>query len=698
MKSTLARVLLLLLVLFSMNIYSQKMSIGYVYPAGGQRGTTFDIEIGGLNVQKATGVYFSGDGIKAEIINENNKTTTKPNKRKFDDQSSPQLADRLKVRVTIDNKAIPGLRDIRLHGAKDISNKLCFEVGQYFDVLEKGSSTLQKPNIVSQLPATFCGQIMPGEKDYFSFSALKGSKIVAYTKARAFVPYIADAVPGWFQAVISIYNSKGSEVAFNDDYRNNVDPVIVFEVTESDTYTLMIHDAIFRGREDFNYRIDVGEIPFIEYIYPPVGKYGNKQTVKIKGVNIEKDIVKFKPDFIGKKEFITNGLGGFISNPVPFLSIDKSKSLEDYSKKMFLEKVKLIYDSIVKNDFRKEYFVDLERNENFVAQITARKLGSKLDARLILKSMKGDTLAISDDIEDPIEGLVTHHADPVLKYIPKYNCRLVLVVEDVLRGSGVDNFYLLERKEESANFEVFVSPSNITIPKGGTATLMLDVVSQDKKTPKLNVELHGLPKGFKTSSLELRGNKWEISITAPKNAKLQKNDLKVLVYKKAKNMNDIDETHQAIAAENMMQAFYYTHHIPVVNLIAEVVEEAPFSLHFSSDIERNLETPIVILSNDTIVAIKILINRKDGFKDKVTLQLGRKNKQIILDPVEILPDEKEKTIYVKLDIPKTANFKGLVRPISVVGTVNGQIDKKGKRTFENAQFRETTPIVLFKLE
>ena len=43
------------------------------------------------------------------------------------------------------------------------------------------------------------GQIMPGDVDRFSFRARKGMRLVAIGAMRELIPYIADAVPGWFQ-------------------------------------------------------------------------------------------------------------------------------------------------------------------------------------------------------------------------------------------------------------------------------------------------------------------------------------------------------------------------------------------------------------------------------------------------------------------------------------------------------------------
>src|SRR5579883_2525454 len=42
--------------------------IGYVYPAGGQQGTTFQIRMGGQNMDDVNGVLVTGTGVTARIV------------------------------------------------------------------------------------------------------------------------------------------------------------------------------------------------------------------------------------------------------------------------------------------------------------------------------------------------------------------------------------------------------------------------------------------------------------------------------------------------------------------------------------------------------------------------------------------------------------------------------------------------------
>ena len=71
------------------------------------------------------------------------------------------------------------------------------------------------------------------------------------------IPYLADAVPGWFQATLTLRDAKGKEVAYTDDFRFNPDPIITYTIPADGEYLLEIKDSIYRGREDFVYRIAV---------------------------------------------------------------------------------------------------------------------------------------------------------------------------------------------------------------------------------------------------------------------------------------------------------------------------------------------------------------------------------------------------------------------------------------------------------
>jgi len=94
-------ILAILFLLLSTPLYAQKLTMGYLYPAGGEVGTTVEIEAGGLNINRATKVLFSHPGIKGVVEPIKESASAKRKRRRLNDQSSPQLADRVKIRITI---------------------------------------------------------------------------------------------------------------------------------------------------------------------------------------------------------------------------------------------------------------------------------------------------------------------------------------------------------------------------------------------------------------------------------------------------------------------------------------------------------------------------------------------------------------------------------------------------------------------
>ena len=133
-------ILTILCTLVTTTLYAQKLSLGFLQPAGGQVGTVVEVEAGGLNINKSTKVLFSHPGITGELFPVKESTKTKKKRRRLNDQSSPQLADRIKIRITIAPDVPCGFYDLRLQGARGVSNMLPFEVASYPNFIENKKS------------------------------------------------------------------------------------------------------------------------------------------------------------------------------------------------------------------------------------------------------------------------------------------------------------------------------------------------------------------------------------------------------------------------------------------------------------------------------------------------------------------------------------------------------------------------------
>ena len=306
--------------------------IGFVYPAGGQQGTTFQIRVGGQNLDDVHEAIVSGPGVRAKVVdylrrmgaqeitllreqvNEVKKGSAgkeeaglrlieRIEKRFTENVQTPactSIAALVLVEVTMARDAKPGQRELILATPRGVSNPLVFHVGQLPEVSRKPmvASTRQvlgKEELALRVrpadeveariavPCTMNGQIASGEVNRYRFDARKGQRLVISVQARQLVPFIADAVPGWFQPVMSLSDANGKEVAYSDDYRFKPDPTILFEVPKDGQYVLSLTDAIYRGREDFVYRVTLGEVPFVTSIFPLGARAGTPATIQMKG-------------------------------------------------------------------------------------------------------------------------------------------------------------------------------------------------------------------------------------------------------------------------------------------------------------------------------------------------------------------------------------------------------------------------------
>ena len=80
-------------------------------------------------------------------------------------------------------------------------------------------------------------------------------RLVIAAAARDVIPYLADAVPGWLQACMTLYDATGEVIMYVDDWRFRPDPVIIYKVEKDGEYRLEVKDTLFRGREDLVYLI-----------------------------------------------------------------------------------------------------------------------------------------------------------------------------------------------------------------------------------------------------------------------------------------------------------------------------------------------------------------------------------------------------------------------------------------------------------
>jgi hypothetical protein len=660
--SVLAWVVLSLVMLAAPGAHAQvRPYIGYVYPPGGQQGTTFQVKLGGQGLEDVDRLLITGDGFQARVLeynrvlnpqeitllNEQLRDLKRANLDKAGSQGSasatttsagammsesmmsdtmmsssgsaqgesgsakpapeadlPRLIRRIERRVaecvnrpasvalanivyaqiTLSRDAAPGLRELRLATPRGISNPLVFHVGQVpeisrkpmitapLQVLGKEELALRKrpPEEVEQtltLPCTANGQVASGEINKYRFSARRGQRLAVTTQARELIPFVADAVPGWFQPVIAIDDADGKEVAYEDDFRFKPDPALIFQVKKDGDYFLKIYDALFRGREDFVYRLTIGEMPFVTSLQPFGRQTNASPAMKLKGCNLAGAVFQGppvdSPPGIYRSYAVRDGL---FSNPLLF-AVDPYPEFADREPNNDPEYAVRIELPVTINGLMDAprdcdvFRFTGKANETVVAEVFGRRLGSPLDSILKLTDSKGNLLAVNDDYEDFAAGVNTHDADSFLMTRLPADGDYFVHLSDTAQAGGEEFGYRLQVRGPQPDFELRVVPSSLSLRGKSSGTINVHLKRKEGFNGPIKLGLKEPSPGFSVSPAAFSGTQTVARLTIKTELASTPDPVNLRVIGSAK-IGDREVIREAVPAEDRMQAFLWRHLVP----------------------------------------------------------------------------------------------------------------------------------------
>lgn len=591
--------------------------IGYVYPAGGQVGTTVLVKVAGQYLEGVDWVLFTGDGLEARVIEYTRPLNAKQAEQLREQlmalQKAPQdpntraqiahirqllatvrppnpaIAEIITLEVRIRPDSTPGVRQLRCSGRRGPTNPVNFLVGRLPEYNEPPSTLPQArqparsgPPVEVAIPVVINGQILPGQVDRYVFRAQQGQVIVAAVAARSLIPYLADAVPGWFQARLSLFDPSGKEVAYCDDWRFDPDPVICYEVRQDGQYTIELADALYRGREDFVYRLTIGQLPYLTGIYPLGGSSGRSTQIRLAGWNLPiqeicVDGAKMEP---GLYELPLPGQMECI-NRMPFM-VDRMEAIAEQAAREVrfgpgARTAPVVVDGSIDKPCQVDVFAIDWPGGAMVAEVYARRLASPLDAVLRVLDQDGKEVGFCDDHNDIRFALLTHQADPYLLLNLPGSRRYQVHLADATGKAGADHVYRLRVGPAMPDFDIIAWPSAVTVRAGGSVVLNLQVVRMDGFSGPIQVLLEGSDKGFSIQGGLIPAGCDSLRVTLTANTDVNEGCHQLAMVAQG-NVGDHLIRKRVRPADRMMQAFAYEHLVPAQQLLAFVWGRWPAGL------------------------------------------------------------------------------------------------------------------------
>jgi hypothetical protein len=243
--------------------------LNYVFPAGGQVGTTFELKVTGDDLDDARELHFSHAGITATL------QTAKPGLG----QAGPQPVFGT-FKVSIARDVPPGVFEVRARGKCGLSNPRAFAVGTLTEVTETEPNNLPKQANAVAIGTTINGTCETAGRDYFKFAAKKGQRVI--------IDCWAFRLDSRLDATLVLYDGTGRELERNHN-TNRRDPLLDFTAPADGDYLVSIHDHMYgyyaTAGECF-YRLTLSTGPYLDFIFPPADVPGSKRAFSVYGRNL----------------------------------------------------------------------------------------------------------------------------------------------------------------------------------------------------------------------------------------------------------------------------------------------------------------------------------------------------------------------------------------------------------------------------
>ena len=515
-----------------------------VFPQGGQQGRSVEVTLTGTNLGTATAVWFSGKGITAEIREKTGQAAVVFNGVGVSG-SIPSDAQLLAF-VTIAPDAPLGIQQIRVVTPYGVSNAGSFVVGNLREITEENTEESGSEDSFTMeadwlaLPVTVNGTIASiDDEDSFTFQLKKDTRLICEVAAQQ--------IGSLLDSYLVLRDTNGTEVA-NSGLGDGFDSVLDYTALETGKYTLYLRDIRYKGGDGYGYRLSIGELPYLETIFPLGGQRGTENTITVSGANL--DTVESIQVSIGaetpagEQSLRVQTPSGLATNPHPF-AIGNWTEMVEIEPNNTTGNANAVTTPITLNGkIDKSGDVDwfsfeIEEPQLLVLEVEGNKLSSNLDALLTLygpgKPMEGsEEMASNDDKEqvlmvndDAVSG-----ADARIDWNFEEAGKYSIAIRDLNKQGGETYPYRLNIRPLEPDCQLSVvaldirnqatAMDNPRVNRGSSVTLQVDVTRLDLFDGPIRLLCPDLPKTFDVSPtiVGTDQNRAMLTITAPSDAPL----------------------------------------------------------------------------------------------------------------------------------------------------------------------------------
>jgi hypothetical protein len=209
--------------------------------------------------------------------------------------------------------------------------------------------------------------------------------------------------------------------------------------------------------------------------------------------------------------------------------------------------------------------VEGHAGETIVAEVHARRLASPFDSFVKVSSADGRIIALNDDHYDAASGLNTDHADSYLMVRLPADGKYYIHLGDTRRHAGKAYAYRLRISQPQPDFALRVVPSRIVIRSRASASVTVFAIRRDGFNGPIKLSFKELPEGLESRGATLAANQQVVRLGVKTNLMEMEKPVNLTVVGSAR-IGGRELVHEAVPAEDRMQAFLWRHLLPADTL------------------------------------------------------------------------------------------------------------------------------------
>ena len=367
-----------------------------------------------------------------------------------------------------------------------------------------------KPQVMDHLPVSLNGRLdKSGDVDSFAVTLQAGQTLIAWLEAYT--------LGSPMDAVLRLVDSRGVQLALNDDDGRTLDPLLAWTARSPGTYVLQVFafahpagsDVKFTGGNACVYRLHLSSGHCLRYALPLGVQLGVRTKLRLFGWNMgsgvgpefefdgtglpaeTRQVMLAIPDFENALT-LPVGEGPELTEREPNNAADEATPIDVPS---------AVTGCIDKAGDEDRFTFSAKKNDKLLLEVQSASLGFPLDAWLKIEDAKGKELAKKDD---------RVRADPSLEWTPPEDGTFFAAVGNVLHRGGCDYLYRLGISRAVPGLKAVAANNAISIEPGKTNDIKITITRLNGFQSKLTLSVKGLPEGLAAEPIDVPEKSGEV--------------------------------------------------------------------------------------------------------------------------------------------------------------------------------------------